>query len=692
MSELHCGGCGVPLQSTDTAGVGFITPKVLRAALDATAGQAQRLGGKIDPASLPVHALCQRCYQLKHYGKLAVATASPRDWAQFVTAAAHMDALLVQVVDIFDLEDSTSLGAGAPGTEAMPDDVNADVRAALAARPTLVIVNKADLLPKSTHWGRVHNWLRARCKQLLPDRNVVGLVIASAKDGEGIEDVMEAIKAHRRGRDVVFLGAANVGKSSLVNRLLARLWLGSVEKLTSSPRARRRAARESEVLVLDELPPGYKPGDVYAGDWQALKTAAAVRRGASAGAPSGHELPGGLDPGAELHPTEAAVQLTGAAVLGDPHAVGHTATGTADGPDAAAIGATLSNLAAHAQGLAPTPGAESAHGVLPPQLRPRGFDEIVADIGGDASQAAAGPAALAAVEAVAALAVPLTTSPLPGTTLGVVSAPLTSTARAWDTPGLVVSPGKQALLEKLAELGGTAALRATAAPIKPLRCVHYRISAGKSLFLGGLARLDWCHDDPNTSILASVWAPLPVHIAATDRADELWERHAGDAAVATAGHGPSGHGLLQPAAGPLVQQVTVPAGTFEHSLRQREAERAAAVQHGRDKPSYKTSKRTIARRQGRKRRAVLDIALGGLGWVSFTPIEIEGTGFWDAAVARGAVHVAAADGVRVCARPAMLPFEAAGTQPKDWRTRPEPMATATSPLTRAARAQGSGRA
>lgn len=49
--------------------------------------------------------------------------------------------------------------------------------------------------------------------------------------------------------------------------------------------------------------------------------------------------------------------------------------------------------------------------------------------------------------------VPLTTSPLPGTTLGTVTAPLPNQGSIFDTPGIIVDPEKQALLEILAHDG-----------------------------------------------------------------------------------------------------------------------------------------------------------------------------------------------------------------------------------------------
>ena len=75
----------------------------------------------------------------------------------------------------------------------------------------------------------------------------------------------------------------------------------------------------------------------------------------------------------------------------------------------------------------------------------------------------------------------LTTSPMPGTTLGVVGAPLVGGGMVYDMPGLILNPRKQALLERIGEEGGTAAFKhvipATAFEVCVCVCVCVRASA-----------------------------------------------------------------------------------------------------------------------------------------------------------------------------------------------------------------------
>ena len=321
--------------------------------------------------------------------------------------------------------------------------------------------------------------------------------------------------------------------------------------------------------------------------------------------------------------------------------------------------------------------------------------------------------------------VPFTTSPLPGTTLGVIGAPLDPHGHAhiYDTPGLVTDAFRQRMLEGLAlRYGGDAAvgLRALAPGGRaPFRTV--RLRPGRSLFLGGLARLAWTHPDPEASVLVTVCSHLPVHATRSAGAAELWERHhprlgSGDppaplaqpltpataaaaegverAAVPSEDHWPPLHPawgplsswsrfalrdcvdatvLVRPpsaAAGSQVREDTygppegLAPGAAEAPLvsylsREARGQRLPAPQH----PSPRA---TEQRRRTRTRSAVVDVVLPALGWLAVSPIEVEGMWGWSRTVAGGAVEVHYCRGIAPHIRAPLLPYEASGTRPADW--------------------------
>ena len=207
------------------------------------------------------------------------------------------------------------------------------------------------------------------------------------------------------GRDVVVIGAANVGKSTFINQLMHHQWnVDPVHK----PSKRQRGI----VMELDELPAGFQPGDVYTGDVAQLEAQLRLRRAARAGADSSDEE---ADGGADLDATQA---------VAAPHLT------TPEAPPLTDLITLSSSSAVEASGAAVA---------VPP--RP---EDIV-----DGVPLSADPDAPHIPDVVRST--PLTTSPLPGTTLGVVSAPLTRTTRIHDTPGFVLHPREQALWERLGE-------------------------------------------------------------------------------------------------------------------------------------------------------------------------------------------------------------------------------------------------
>jgi ribosome biogenesis GTPase YqeH len=88
----------------------------------------------------------------------------------------------------------------------------------VGSNPVLLVVNKIDLLPKVTNANKIINWVQRRVKE--ENLKVVDIVLCSAKKNMGFERVIEAVSEHRGNMDVYVVGATNVGKSTLINRLI----------------------------------------------------------------------------------------------------------------------------------------------------------------------------------------------------------------------------------------------------------------------------------------------------------------------------------------------------------------------------------------------------------------------------------------------------------------------------------------
>ncbi len=197
MKELFCIGCGAVIQTKDKEAVGY-TPK---AALDKGLETGE--------------VYCQRCFRLRHYNEISDVNISDDDFMKLLHEVGDSDALVVNVIDIFDFN-----GSVIPG---LPRFVSGN--------DVLLVGNKKDILPKSVKTGKITQWLTERAHEV--GLRPVDVVLTSAQNKEAIRDLMEKIEEHRRGRDVYVVGVTNVGKSTLINAIIQEI-TGDKDIITTS--------------------------------------------------------------------------------------------------------------------------------------------------------------------------------------------------------------------------------------------------------------------------------------------------------------------------------------------------------------------------------------------------------------------------------------------------------------------------
>ncbi|WP_179395672.1 ribosome biogenesis GTPase YqeH [Lacticaseibacillus absianus] len=195
--ELYCIGCGAKLQTEDPKKAGFLPASTL---------------AKADPEG---ELYCQRCFRLRHYNEVADVDLTDDDFLRLLNALGESNALIVNVVDIFDFN-----GSVIPGLHRFVGD-----------NPVILVGNKADVLPKSINQRRVTTWLTqaAHAQGLRPVRTL----LTSAKKGVALDELMAAIEDYRQGRDVFVVGVTNTGKSTLINRIIKQL-TGVQDLITTS--------------------------------------------------------------------------------------------------------------------------------------------------------------------------------------------------------------------------------------------------------------------------------------------------------------------------------------------------------------------------------------------------------------------------------------------------------------------------
>lgn len=112
----------------------------------------------------------------------------------------------------------------------------------------------------------------------------------------------------------------------------------------------------------------------------------------------------------------------------------------------------------------------------------------------------------------------ITTSYYPGTTLGRIAIPLDDGASIIDTPGIIQKHQLSSFLDP-SDLKYIM-------PKKELRPITYQLNKGQTLFIGGVARLDY-EGPKRGSVTCYLPNQLLIHRTRTSRADAFYQKHVG---------------------------------------------------------------------------------------------------------------------------------------------------------------------
>ncbi|NLC95760.1 MAG: ribosome biogenesis GTPase YqeH [Bacilli bacterium] len=196
MEELKCIGCGSILQTENSNQVGYIPPHKLTEDAD--------------------EILCQRCFRIKHYRDLPDIELNHEDFVKILNDIAKTDALVINVVDLFDLTGSLIHG----------------IHRYIGNNDLILVGNKRDILPKAINNDKIKNWIR----KIISDYGyqVKDIILISSKRGDGIDELFTTIEKYRKDRNVYVIGCTNVGKSTLINAIIKRFTPITKDVITAS--------------------------------------------------------------------------------------------------------------------------------------------------------------------------------------------------------------------------------------------------------------------------------------------------------------------------------------------------------------------------------------------------------------------------------------------------------------------------
>ncbi len=175
---MKCPGCGAELQFDDPKKPGYIPLEVFERRL-----------------SNGEEILCQRCYKLKHYGKM-VPIEFHEDFKKNLKSYLGGFDVVLWILDIFDFEGS----------------YDEEIRKLLKNKKVVYGVNKIDLIPRAVTLKEIKEWLKKRLNANSEDIRMI-----SAAKKLGLRSMIKHLK--KLADKALVVGVTNVGKSSILNEL-----------------------------------------------------------------------------------------------------------------------------------------------------------------------------------------------------------------------------------------------------------------------------------------------------------------------------------------------------------------------------------------------------------------------------------------------------------------------------------------
>ena len=185
----NCPGCGVELNYEDKDNIGFAFEK-----------------------NKDGH--CQRCYLMNNFNQVPSAYLSNDDYKKLLKSVVKKDNLIVWVIDIFDFNS---------GLHEFIESVVKDCK-------VLIVANKVDILPKSANHDKLTRWIKSIVSQKV---NIVDILVTSAEKRLNVDELTIAIE-DTGAKVAYFVGTTNVGKSTMINKIIRAIDSKKEEFLTTS--------------------------------------------------------------------------------------------------------------------------------------------------------------------------------------------------------------------------------------------------------------------------------------------------------------------------------------------------------------------------------------------------------------------------------------------------------------------------
>lgn len=182
--KKYCIGCGVLLQDENMTMDGYTT--------------------SIE------NDICSRCFRMKNYGEYQIVTKSNEEYIDILKSVNKTNDLVLYIVDLLNLDRDL---------KHIRNYINNKV---------ILVLSKRDVLPKSIKDEKLVEYFKNM------ELDYQDIIVVSPNKNYNIDELLHMIKKYKTSKNVYVVGHTNVGKSTLINKLMKNYSENECE-LTISP-------------------------------------------------------------------------------------------------------------------------------------------------------------------------------------------------------------------------------------------------------------------------------------------------------------------------------------------------------------------------------------------------------------------------------------------------------------------------
>lgn len=154
--------------------------------------------------------ICNRCFRMKNYGEYQIITKSNDEYIDILKSVNDTKDLVLYMVDLLNIDKNLN-----------------NIRKYIDNK-MLLVLNKRDVLPKSINDNKLIEYFRDS------DINFEDVIVISPNKNYNIDLLLSKIKKYKTSKNVYVVGHTNVGKSTLINKLMKN-YSDNDSQLTISP-------------------------------------------------------------------------------------------------------------------------------------------------------------------------------------------------------------------------------------------------------------------------------------------------------------------------------------------------------------------------------------------------------------------------------------------------------------------------